>query len=96
MQGTTVPSWGDAAHLEAVATPGACQQDKFSPGSEQSLLYPDTTNRDQQMQGHSTASAQGGLDLSFPLSCKTLPICSSITQVMDVAFSLGTNTSGTV
>lgn len=38
MQAAAVLSWGDAAHLEAVAMPGACRQENFSPRSDRALI----------------------------------------------------------
>lgn len=38
MQGTAVLYWDDAAHFGVVAAPGACWQEKFSPGSETTLI----------------------------------------------------------
>lgn len=94
MQGTTVLSWGDAAHLEAVATPEACQQEKFSPGSETTLIQQTEIRACKVIP---PSSAQKGIDNIFPLSCKMLPVCpGSIPHFMDMAFPLGTNTSGTV
>lgn len=38
MQAAAVLSWGDAAQLEAVAMPGACRQENFSPRSDRALI----------------------------------------------------------